>query len=38
VSSPEENKALVRRFEEELAKGNLDVIDELAAPTSSTAA
>jgi predicted ester cyclase len=32
VSSAEENKAIVRRFEEELARGNLDVIDELAAP------
>src|SRR5215207_5225607 len=33
MSSVEENiKALVRRFLEELAKGNLDVIDELAAP------
>jgi serine phosphatase RsbU (regulator of sigma subunit)/predicted ester cyclase len=33
VSSAEENKALVRRFlEEHMAKGNLDVIDELAAP------
>jgi ketosteroid isomerase-like protein len=29
VSSPEENKALVRRFLEELVTGNLDVIDEL---------
>jgi serine phosphatase RsbU (regulator of sigma subunit) len=28
----EENKAIVRRFLEELAKGNLDVIDELVAP------
>jgi predicted ester cyclase len=33
VSSEEENnKALVRRFVEELDKGNLDVIDELLAP------
>ncbi len=32
VSSAEENKAIVRRFEEELARGNLDVIDELASP------
>jgi predicted ester cyclase len=32
VSSAERNKAIVRRFEEELAKGNLDVIDELLAP------
>jgi predicted ester cyclase len=32
VSSAEKNKAIVRRFEEELAKGNLDVIDELLAP------
>jgi serine phosphatase RsbU (regulator of sigma subunit)/predicted ester cyclase len=30
--SAEENKGLVRRFLEELAKGNLDVIDELVAP------
>jgi ketosteroid isomerase-like protein len=32
VSPTEENKALVRRFLEELARGNLDVIDELLAP------
>jgi serine phosphatase RsbU (regulator of sigma subunit)/ketosteroid isomerase-like protein len=32
VSSAEENKALVRRFLEEQAKGNFDVIDELVAP------
>jgi predicted ester cyclase len=32
VSSAEENKAIARRFLEELAKENLDVIDELAAP------
>jgi predicted ester cyclase len=33
VSTAEKNKALVRRFlEETAAKGNLDVIDELAAP------
>jgi predicted ester cyclase len=32
VSSAEENKALVRYFMEETAKGNLDVIDELVAP------
>jgi predicted ester cyclase len=32
MSSAEENKAIVRRFEEELAKGNLDVIDELLSP------
>jgi serine phosphatase RsbU (regulator of sigma subunit)/predicted ester cyclase len=31
-SEAEENKALVRRFVEELDKGNLDVIDELLAP------
>ena len=31
-SEAEEYKTLVRRFLEELAKGNLDVIDELAAP------
>ena len=30
--SAEENKAIVRRFVEELDKGNLDVIDELLAP------
>src|SRR5688572_6623175 len=28
----EKNKAIVRRFLEELAKGNLDVIDELVPP------
>jgi predicted ester cyclase len=32
VSSADMNKAIVRRLEEELAKGNLDVIDELLAP------
>jgi predicted ester cyclase len=32
VSSADINKAIVRRLEEELAKGNLDVIDELLAP------
>jgi serine phosphatase RsbU (regulator of sigma subunit)/predicted ester cyclase len=32
VSEAERNKAIVRRFLEELAKGNLDVIDELLAP------
>jgi predicted ester cyclase len=32
VSSAEENKILVRRFLEELAKGNLDLIDELLSP------
>jgi predicted ester cyclase len=32
VPSAEENKAIARRFEEELAKGNLDVIDELLSP------
>jgi predicted ester cyclase len=32
VSSAEENKAIVRHFLEELAKGNLGVIDELLAP------
>jgi len=32
LSSAEENKAIVRRFEQELARGNLDFIDELAAP------
>src|SRR5688500_11921370 len=32
-SEAEENKAIARRFlEETMAKGNLDVIDELAAP------
>jgi len=30
--SLEENKALVRRFQEETWKGNISVIDELAAP------
>jgi ketosteroid isomerase-like protein len=28
----EENKTIVRRFEEEIAKGNLHVIDELLSP------
>ena len=32
MSSAEENKAIVRRFLEELDKGNLDVIDELLSP------
>jgi predicted ester cyclase len=32
VTSAEENKAIVRRLVEELAKGNLDVIDELLSP------
>ena len=32
MSSAEMNKAIVRRLEEELARGNLDVIDELLAP------
>jgi predicted ester cyclase len=32
MSVEKENKAIVRRFEEELAKGNLDVIDELLSP------
>ena len=32
MSSAEENKALVRRFLEELDRGNLDVIDELLSP------
>ena len=32
MSVEEENKAIVRRFEEEVAKGNLDVIDELLSP------
>jgi predicted ester cyclase len=31
-SEAEENKAIVRRFLEELAKGNLDVIDEVLSP------
>ena len=31
-SEAEENKTIARRFAEELARGNLDVIDELAAP------
>jgi hypothetical protein len=34
----ENNKVLVRRFLEEQAKGNFDVIDELLSPTSSTLA
>jgi ketosteroid isomerase-like protein len=29
--TPEENKALVRRFYEEIDKGNLDAMDELVA-------
>jgi hypothetical protein len=37
-SKAQENEALVGRFVEELAKGNLGVIDELLAPTSSIAA
>ncbi len=36
VSSAEENKAIVRRFLEETAKVNFDVVDELEAPISST--
>ena len=32
MSVEKENKAIVRRFEEEMAKGNLDVIDELLSP------
>ena len=32
MSSAEENKAIVRRFLEELVKGNLDIIDELLVP------
>jgi predicted ester cyclase len=32
LSSAEENKAIVRRFMEELVKGNFDVIDELLSP------
>jgi serine phosphatase RsbU (regulator of sigma subunit)/ketosteroid isomerase-like protein len=32
LSSAEENKAIVRRFLEELVKGNFDVIDELLSP------
>jgi predicted ester cyclase len=32
VSSAEENKAIVRRFLEEWAKGNYDIMDELLAP------
>jgi predicted ester cyclase len=32
MSVEKENKAIVRRFEEEIAKGNLDVIDELLSP------
>jgi hypothetical protein len=33
VSTEEKNKALVRRFLEAQAKGNLNVIDEVLAPT-----
>jgi ketosteroid isomerase-like protein len=32
VSDQEKNKALVRRFLKELAKGNFDIIDELLSP------
>lgn len=32
MSVEEENKAIARRFLEELAKGNYDIIDELLAP------
>ena len=32
VSAEKKNKALVRRFLEEVSKGNLNVIDELLAP------
>jgi serine phosphatase RsbU (regulator of sigma subunit)/ketosteroid isomerase-like protein len=32
LSSAEENKAVVRRFLEELVKGNFDVVDELLSP------
>lgn len=32
MSSAEENKAIVRRFLEEWAKGNYDIMDELLAP------
>ena len=32
MSSAEENKAIVRRFLEETAKGNFDIIDQLVAP------
>ena len=32
MSSPEENKAIVRRFLEEWAKGNYAIMDELLAP------
>jgi steroid delta-isomerase-like uncharacterized protein len=31
MSSPEENKALVRRFYEEIDRGNIDAMDELVA-------
>jgi ketosteroid isomerase-like protein len=34
--SKEENKALVRRFLEAHAKGDLDTLKEMLAPTSST--
>ena len=33
MSSAEQNKALVRRFYEEIDKGNLDAMDELVACT-----
>jgi hypothetical protein len=36
VSSEEENKALVRRFMEARVNGDLDAVDEMLAPTSST--
>ena len=34
MASLEENKALVRRWWDETNTGNLDIIDELCAPTS----
>jgi ketosteroid isomerase-like protein len=33
--SPEENKALVRRFYAEIDKGNIDAMDELVAEESA---
>jgi hypothetical protein len=36
VTSAEENMALARRFMEARAKGNLEAVDEMMAPTTST--
>jgi ketosteroid isomerase-like protein len=38
VSSEVKNKTLARRFLEASARGDLDAMDEMMAPTSSTAA